>query len=109
MKIAQEKRVVERMIRLYCRKYEGNPQLCDDCKALMEYAEHRLSRCPFKDQKPTCRLCAIHCYKPQMRERMKRVMRFAGPRTMWYYPWDALLHIYSELETLIQQTRRVTR
>lgn len=108
-KIAHERRVVARMISLYCSKYEGNAELCDECKALMEYAERRLSHCPYKEQKPTCRLCSIHCYKPQMRERMKQVMRFSGPRMMWYYPWDALRHLWSELKTLIKQKMRVTR
>ena len=108
-KIDQEKRVVARMICLYCNKYEGNAQLCDECRALMKYAEHRLSRCPFKEQKPTCRLCPIHCYKPDEREKMQRVMRFAGPRMMWHYPLDALRHLISELKTVITQQKRVAR
>lgn len=98
MKIAQEKRVVERMIRLYCLKYEGNAQLCDECKALLEYAHQRLSRCKFGDVKPTCRLCPIHCYRPDMRKQMQQVMRYAGPRMLLYHPKDALIHIWSEMK-----------
>ena len=98
MKIAQEKRVVERMIRLYCRKYEGNAQLCDECKALLEYAHQRLSRCKFGDAKPTCRLCPIHCYRPDMRKQMQQVMRYAGPRMLLYHPKDALIHLWSEMK-----------
>ena len=109
MRIAREKQVVRRMIELYCRNFEGNKELCDECKELMEYAAKRLTRCPFQDKKPTCRLCPIHCYKPQMRDKMKQVMRYAGPRMMWYYPWDALHHMLNELQTLIYQKKRVTR
>ena len=98
MKIAQEKRVVERMIRLYCRKYEGNAQLCDECKALLEYAHQRLSLCKFGDGKPTCRLCPIHCYRPDMRKQMQQVMRYAGPRMLLYHPKDALIHLWSEMK-----------
>ena len=98
MKIAQEKRVVERMIRLYCRKYEGNAQLCAECKALLEYAHQRLSRCKFGDGKPTCRLCPIHCYRPDMRKQMQQVMRYAGPRMLLYHPKDALIHLWSEMK-----------
>lgn len=45
-RIAQEQRTVEQMIRLYCRKKEGNKELCPQCLELLEYARMRLSRCP---------------------------------------------------------------
>lgn len=35
------------MIRLYCRRKEGNKELCPQCLELLEYARMRLSRCPF--------------------------------------------------------------
>ena len=65
-RIAQEQRTVAQMIRLYCRKKEGNRELCPQCRELLEYAHMRLSRCPFGEKKNTCRLCPIHCYKPAM-------------------------------------------
>jgi len=37
-RIAQEQRTVEQMIRLYCRKKEGNKELCPQCLELLEYA-----------------------------------------------------------------------
>lgn len=97
MTIEQEKRVVERMISLYCRKYEKNQTLCNACKALLDYAHLRLSRCKYGDAKPTCRLCPIHCYRPDMRKQMQQVMRYAGPRMLIYYPKDALMHLWNEL------------
>ena len=30
------------MVRLYCRKQEGNDCLCEECRALLEYAHARL-------------------------------------------------------------------
>ena len=30
------------MVRLYCRKQEGNDCLCEECRALLEYAIVRL-------------------------------------------------------------------
>ena len=83
-RIAQEQRTVAQMIRLYCRKKEGNRELCPQCRELLEYAHMRLSRCPFGEKKNTCRLCTIHCYKPEMKERMREVMRYAGPRMLLY-------------------------
>lgn len=94
-KIEHEKQVVELMIRLYCRKKEKNETLCADCAALIEYAHARLDKCTFGEQKDTCKRCPIHCYKPAMREQMRIVMRFSGPRLLWYAPWDTLRHLTS--------------
>jgi len=42
-RIDQEKRVVELMIRLYCRKKEKNVTLCPRCEELLHYAHGPLS------------------------------------------------------------------
>lgn len=91
--IAWEKEVVELMIRLYCRKREKNATLCPSCEELLRYAHARLSHCPFGEQKGTCKQCRIHCYQPAMREKMKQVMRFAGPRMLLYAPWKTIQHL----------------
>lgn len=93
-RIVREKRVVEIMIRLYCRKKEKNASLCPECTALLHYAEARLDRCPFGEGKSSCQRCTVHCYKPAMRSRMREVMRFAGPRMILYAPWEALRHLF---------------
>ncbi|MBD3591667.1 nitrous oxide-stimulated promoter family protein [Bacteroides sp. GM023] len=92
-RIAHEKKVVELMIRIYCRKKEKNADLCPDCEELLCYAHARLDRCPFGEKKSSCKKCTVHCYKPAMRERMRLVMRFSGPRMMLYAPWEALRHL----------------
>ena len=91
-KIEKEKRIVGIMIRVYCRHKEGNRQLCDDCRELLEYAEARLSRCPFGDNKTSCRKCRVHCYRPEMREKIRAVMRYSGPRMLIYAPLEFLKH-----------------
>ena len=93
-RIDQEKRVVELMIRLYCRKKEKNVTLCPQCEELLRYAHARLDRCPFGVKKKACKQCSVHCYKPAMRERMKQVMRFSGPRMLIYAPWEAIRHLF---------------
>lgn len=92
-RVAHEKKVVELMIRIYCRKKEKNASLCPDCEELLRYAHARLDRCPFGEKKSSCKKCTVHCYKPAMRERMRLVMRFSGPRMMLYAPWEALRHL----------------
>lgn len=81
------------MIRLYCRKKEKNGILCSGCQELLQYAHARLDRCPFGEKKSSCKKCTVHCYKPAMREQMKQVMRFSGPRMLLYAPCEAIRHL----------------
>ncbi|MCM1349363.1 MAG: nitrous oxide-stimulated promoter family protein [Firmicutes bacterium] len=92
-RIEAEKRVVQQMIEIYCRKHEGNCHLCPDCTALLHYALERLDKCPFSSDKTTCRKCRIHCYAPQMKARIKMVMRFSGPRMFMSHPLSAIRHL----------------
>lgn len=96
-RIAEEQKMVATMIGLYCRHKEGNRELCPECSALMAYAHARLAHCKFGEGKPTCRKCPIHCYRPDMKERVRQVMRWAGPRMMIYHPWAAIKHALREL------------
>ena len=82
------------MVRLYCRKKEGNSELCDSCRQLLAYAESRLEHCPFGERKTSCRRCTVHCYKPSMRQQMREVMRFSGPRMIFYEPLETIRHIF---------------
>lgn len=101
-----EQRTVELMIRLYCRHKEGNKELCPQCRELLEYATSRLARCPFQDNKPTCRLCKVHCYKPEKREQIRQIMRYAGPRMLLYYPADAIKHMIREMMLKIKRKHK---
>lgn len=92
-RIAHEKKTVELMIRLYCRKKEKNTILCASCEELLRYAHARLDRCPFGEKKGACKECKVHCYKPAMREQMRQVMRFSGPRMLLFAPWQAIRHL----------------
>lgn len=94
-RIDREKRTVEIMIRLYCRKKEKNATLCPDCEELLRYAHARLDHCPFGNDKGICKKCKIHCYKPALRLRMQEVMRFSGPRMILYAPLEAIRHLFS--------------
>lgn len=95
-RIEKEKKTVAVMVRLYCSHKEGNAELCDRCQEVLEYAHARLSCCRFGENKPTCKRCPIHCYKPEMKGRMRTVMRYSGPRMMIYHPSMALMHIWRE-------------
>ena len=95
-RIEREKETVSHMIHIYCRQKEGNKELCDDCQKLLEYAHKRLDGCKFGEGKSTCRKCPIHCYRPDMKQRVQAVMRYAGPRMLLFHPWEALRHLWHE-------------
>ena len=91
---ARALKTMETMVRMYCRRHHhpGGGALCGECAALLEYARRRLERCVFGDAKPTCANCVVHCYKADMRERMRVVMRWAGPRMLLRHPLMAIVH-----------------
>lgn len=95
---ARELKTIETMVRMYCRghRHQGGAPLCSDCGALFGYAKRRLERCVFGDAKPTCANCVVHCYKADMREQMRIVMRWAGPRMMLHHPVMAIAHLIDE-------------
>ncbi len=99
----QEKEMVSLMIRLYCRsKHETKNELCPDCAALDAYARQRSEMCPFMETKTFCSNCKVHCYKPDMREKIRDVMRFSGPRMLLYHPVAAIHHV---IATKIEKKR----
>jgi len=97
MSIETEKKTIEQMIQLFCKEKHGSDFFCPDCTELLNYALARLDRCPFGDEKPICRKCEVHCYKPDMRQRIAAVMRFAGPRMLKKNPLSALRHLLHSL------------
>ena len=90
---ARERRTVETMVRMYCRLHHGGPAPCAGCADLLGYANRRLERCLFGDAKPTCANCVVHCYRAAERERMREIMRWAGPRMLLRHPVLGLLHL----------------
>jgi hypothetical protein len=99
-RIARETRTMEAMIRLYCSKQhesrDGHGQ-CDECEALADYARSRLARCRYQEGKTTCAQCPTHCYKPAMCERIRAVMRYAGPRMLYRHPVLTIRHLIDGL------------
>ena len=91
--IALEKKTVEAMIRISCSgRHEKHDGLCEGCQELLDYALARLDHCPFHGEKPTCARCPIHCYRPEMRDQIRSVKRYAGPRMILRHPLLVLGH-----------------
>jgi hypothetical protein len=82
------------MVDMYCRAgHRAGAAPCGECAELKAYALARIDRCPFHFRKPTCVNCPIHCYRSEMRARVREVMRYAGPRMARRHPWLAFMHL----------------
>lgn len=100
-RLRREQRTIGAMLHIWC---EAQPlhvrsrygELCLGCDALFEYASYRLFKCPYGEEKPTCKKCPIHCYSMDKREQMHEVMRFAGPRMLLRHPILAVRHLRDE-------------
>lgn len=100
----QEEETVSRMISIYCHaKHHTKKGLCPECLQLEEYARSRSRQCPFMESKTFCSCCKVHCYRPDMKEQIRQVMRFSGWRMMFVDPVQALRHVH---ETWKQKRRQ---
>jgi len=103
-RMQREADTIEIMIRRYCKgnhqpasgsKHGG--QLCPDCRKLLAYARRRLKCCPFQEGKTTCGKCTVHCYKPEMRQKIRTIMRRIGPRMLLTNPLLGIRHMIDGL------------
>jgi hypothetical protein len=111
-RLEREHRTLVRMTGIYCADHHARAPgagLCPDCRSLMDYAERRLAKCPYGSEKPTCAKCPIHCYKADPRERVRTIMRYAGPRMTWRHPVLSLLHLLDKLRRVEHPMKRRRR
>ena len=93
--LAFEHKTMCLMIEILCHQNHcGGKRLCAECTELQAYCTERLHKCPFGENKLACQNCKVHCYHKIMRQRVREVMRFAGPRMIWSHPYLALRHLY---------------
>ncbi|MFW9969861.1 MAG: nitrous oxide-stimulated promoter family protein [Candidatus Odinarchaeota archaeon] len=98
-RVEKEKKTIKTMIRMYCKSnHNPSEEFCDYCLDLFEYAIERLKYCKFGENKPTCEKCPIHCYKPDMREQVRKVMRYSGPRMIYTHPIMGFRHLFKKLK-----------
>ena len=101
----REKKTLEAMIRIYCHGLHNTEgYLCKECQEILNYSFERLGKCPFGADKPACITCPIHCYETEMRERIRAVMRYAGPRMLFPHPILSLVHFADK--RIVSQKKR---
>ena len=94
-RMRREKKTIGYMVETYCRGHHSTlGELCAECQQFKEYAFMRLDKCTFQEKKSTCGKCLIHCYKPDMKLHVKKIMRYSGPRLLLHHPSLALYHAW---------------
>ena len=100
----QEKQTIRFMIELYSKKVDHEP-MSQECQDLYDYACKRIDHCPFMETKTFCSTCKVHCYGKQQREKIKEVMRFSGPRMLFYHPVMAIKHVLNTLKSKLEDKK----
>ncbi|HII4351160.1 TPA: nitrous oxide-stimulated promoter family protein [Enterobacter cloacae] len=95
-RISREKKTIAKMIALYEKQCPQASPEEGHYQALNAYANKRLDKCAFGEDKPACKQCPVHCYQPARREEMKQVMRWAGPRMLWRHPILTVRHLIDD-------------
>jgi len=92
-RIGRELKTLETMVHMYCKdEGHGTDDLCDECRELLSYSKKRLENCRFGEKKKVCGRCTVHCYKDEYRQRIRLVMRTAGPKMLYRHPIMLLGH-----------------
>ena len=90
-RVEKEKAMIVKMIEIYYKnKAHGTPEEREELKA---YALKRLDNCRHGDDKSFCSHCTTQCYSPKYKAKIKEVMRYSGPRIIFYHPWMAVSHL----------------
>lgn len=84
--IEHEKKIVSKMISIYCQKNHKYLKLCHQCKDLESFAHKRLNVCPYQEKKSFCAYCKTQCYSKSYKENMIEVMKFSGKFMLLYHP-----------------------
>lgn len=110
--VEEDLRTLARFIDVYCRRRHpashkspaslkthdvqavvgATVRLCSDCQKLLAHAFVKRSRCPL-EPKPACKHCQSHCYHPDYRRRIQRVMKYSGLRLLFSGRLGYLIHL----------------
>ena len=112
--LATELKTIVAMTHIYCRDHHGSGKyhhkpLCDNCLAFTEFAEFRLSKCPYGQIKPTCKHCPVHCYKPAMKALAREIMVYSGPRMLLTHPYLAIRHLLHDRKPVPPLPKKQTK
>ncbi|MGF7482856.1 nitrous oxide-stimulated promoter family protein [Providencia sp. SP181] len=108
-RINREIQTIEKMINIYEKAHSTPNDIPDYYQKLFTYAVNRLEKCRYGEAKPACKQCPIHCYQPKMREQMKAVMRWAGPKMLLHHPILAIRHLLDDRKPVPKLPAKVNK
>lgn len=92
-RIEREIKILETMVEIYCKDFHNSKEgFCTSCEELLNYSRLRLEKCPFGNNKPVCNKCSVHCYREDMRFKIKDIMKYSGPRMLYSHPLMTFCH-----------------
>ena len=117
-KIKYEKAMIFYMIKLYCihnhkdyqkihNKTFGSKSICKECEELYNYACERTNKCRFIKSKTFCSACESHCYKKDMKEKIKKIMSYSGKRMIIHHPIAAFKHVFIMMKHNINKNKKL--
>ncbi len=95
-RIEKEKRMIAKMIDIYYKKKDQGT--LEEREELKAYALKRLTYCKYGENKGFCSKCPTHCYTPKYKEKIKKVMRYSGPRLILHHPIMLMKHIIKDIK-----------
>ncbi|MCC7300057.1 MAG: nitrous oxide-stimulated promoter family protein [Verrucomicrobia bacterium] len=93
MKREDKQKTAQALIRLYCRAKHQKQPLCGSCAELLRYVTARLNECRLPEESSTCFMCPDYCYRSDVRESIREVMRFSAPRSLIHHPILMIKHL----------------
>ena len=91
-KLAIELKTIIIMTNLYCQAHHETRD-CEECKDLIHYVQQKLDRCVYGQDKPACKHCPTHCYKPDHRQQIQLIMCYTGPKMLFKHPILGIKHL----------------
>ena len=74
----------------------------EEYQHLAKFACRRLDHCKYGENKTACKDCLTHCYAPKERKQIREIMRWVGPRMIFYSPKDAIINIWEKVKRWLQ-------
>ena len=95
-RISREKETIAKMIALYQKQCPQASVEEGHYQALNAYADKRLDKCVFGEEKPACKQCPVRCYQSAHLVELTLIMRWAGPRMLWRHPILTVRHLMDD-------------
>lgn len=90
----REKKMISQMIALYChRNHHTRGAPLSRVRGAERLRPRPLRALPVHGDEDLLRQLPRARYKPDMREKIRAVMRFSGPRMIFYHPVAAIRHV----------------